>query len=92
MEIPPTMALIAMLTKKATRGGAMGFYTTMRMLGLALGPLFGGFLHDQDALSNFLVGALILVYRPFDTGDHISVSGGQGEVVEVNLRYTGYSE
>lgn len=47
LEIPSTMALMAILTKQETRGAAMGFYTTMRMLGLALGPLGGGLLHDR---------------------------------------------
>ena len=42
----------------------------------------------KDALSNLLAGALILIYRPFRKGDKISVSGGEGEVVEVNFRYT----
>jgi MFS family permease len=62
MEIPPTMALIAMLTRQETRGGAMGFYSTMRMLGLALGPLVGGFLHDHLGFNAaFFAGAGILL-------------------------------
>jgi MFS family permease len=70
MEIPPTMALIAIMTRQATRGGAMGFYTTLRMLGLALGPLFGGFLHDHFgfnaaffACAGILLLATIIVQR-----------------------------
>jgi MFS family permease len=45
LEIPSTMALMALVTQRATRGGAMGFYTTARMAGLASGPLLGGFMH-----------------------------------------------
>jgi MFS family permease len=45
MVLPATMALMAASTEKRTRGGAMGVYTTMRMVGFAAGPLIGGFLH-----------------------------------------------
>jgi MFS family permease len=66
LEIPPTMALMAILTQKSTRGGAMGFYTTMRMLGLALGPLVGGFLHDRFGFNAaFFAGAGILLLALF---------------------------
>jgi MFS family permease len=62
LEIPATMALLALASRKETRGGTMGFYTTMRMVGLGLGPLIGGFLHDRfgnDAA--FLAGSGILL-------------------------------
>ena len=66
LEIPPTMALMAIMTQKATRGGAMGFYTTMRMLGLAMGPLVGGFLHDYFGFeAAFIAGSVILVLAMF---------------------------
>lgn len=61
LEIPPTMALLAIVTHQSTRGGAMGFYTTMRMLGLTIGPLVGGYLHDHYGFNTvFYVGAGIL--------------------------------
>jgi MFS family permease len=44
ITIPASLALMAVITEKETRGGSMGFYSTMRMLGFALGPLIGGFL------------------------------------------------
>jgi len=44
----------------------MGFYTTMRMLGLALGPLIGGFLHDRFGFkAAFFAGSGILVLAMF---------------------------
>jgi MFS family permease len=43
MTITASMALMAAITKKETRGGAMGVYTTLRMAGFAMGPLIGGF-------------------------------------------------
>ena len=42
----------------------------------------------KDLLSNFLSGLLILIYNPFVRGDTINVTGNEGKVVEINLRYT----
>jgi MFS family permease len=62
MEIPAAMALISLVTLQETRGGAMGFFTTMRMLGLAIGPLVGGYLHTRFGFNTgFLVATAILV-------------------------------
>ena len=44
LTIPASMALMTVITKKETRGGSMGFYSTLRMVGFALGPVVGGFL------------------------------------------------
>jgi small conductance mechanosensitive channel len=77
----------ALIVGCVTALGTVGINVTALVAGLGLSGFALGFAL-KDALSNFLAGALILVYRPFGTGDHISVSGGQGEVIEVNLRYT----
>ena len=47
LTIPASLALMATATEKRSRGGSMGIYTTMRMVGFAIGPLLGGFLHVQ---------------------------------------------
>jgi MFS family permease len=47
LTVPPSLALITATTKRGTRGSAMGIFTTMRMLGLTVGPLLGGFLLDN---------------------------------------------
>jgi MFS family permease len=61
LEIPATMALIALATRRETRGGAMGFYTTARMVGLASGPLLGGFMHVHFGFGPaFFAGAAVL--------------------------------
>jgi MFS family permease len=61
LEIPATMALIALATRRETRGGAMGFYTTARMVGLASGPLLGGFMHVHFGFGwTFFTGAVVL--------------------------------
>jgi len=62
MEIPPTLALLELATQKETRGSAMGFFTTFRMAGLAIGPLLGGFLRDSFGFNaTFYAGAAILI-------------------------------
>jgi MFS family permease len=62
LEIPPTLAILTIVTRKESRGGAMGFYTTARMLGLAGGPLIGGVLYDRFGFdSTFYAGAAILL-------------------------------
>jgi small-conductance mechanosensitive channel len=52
------------------------------LTGFALGFAF------RDILSNFLAGFLILLYRPFNRGDRISVTGLEGTVTHIDLRYT----
>lgn len=42
--VPASLALMAMGTEQETRGGSMGIFTTMRMVGFSIGPLLGGFL------------------------------------------------
>lgn len=42
----------------------------------------------KDAISNILGGFLILFYQPFRYNDEVKVSGHQGIVKEINLRYT----
>jgi len=44
LTVPASMALMSVLTRRETRGSAMGVYSTMRMIGFAVGPLIGGFL------------------------------------------------
>lgn len=54
-------------------------------LGLS-GFAFG--LATRDALTNVLSGFLIIIYRPFQRGDRIMVTGIEGTVQSVDLRYT----
>jgi MFS family permease len=66
MEIPPTLALLELSTKKEKRGSAMGFFTTLRMLGMAIGPLLGGILHDFFGFNAaFYAGTAILILALF---------------------------
>ncbi len=67
--------------------GTMGVNMTPIIASLGLGGFALGFAL-RDALSNLLAGVLIIVYQPFKEGDTVSVSGCQGTVTEINLRYT----
>ncbi len=67
--------------------GTIGINVTALVASLGLTGFALGFAL-KDALSNLLSGILIIVYRPFRYGDTISVAGCEGEVVEINLRYT----
>lgn len=67
--------------------GTMGINMTPIIAGLGLGGFALGYAF-RDALSNLLAGIMILIYRPFEEGDHVSVSGCEGMVTEINLRYT----
>jgi len=42
--VPASLALLAGLSSENVRGGSMGLYTSMRQLGLGLGPAVGGWL------------------------------------------------
>jgi len=62
MTIPASMALMAVITQKETRGGSMGIYSTLRMVGFATGPLIGGYLKVHFGFNTaFYAGAGLLI-------------------------------
>ncbi|WP_063833562.1 mechanosensitive ion channel family protein [Skermanella stibiiresistens] len=67
--------------------GTMGMDVGALIAGLGLTGFALGFAL-RDAVSNLLAGVLILGYRPFHRGDHISVAGFEGVVSGIDLRYT----
>ena len=67
--------------------GTTGINVSALVAGLGLTGFALGFAL-KDILSNLLSGALILVYRPFHRGDRIAVAGCEGDVQEIDLRYT----
>lgn len=67
--------------------GTLGVNVSALVAGLGLTGFALGFAL-RDALSNLLAGALIVIYHPFQIGDKISISGSEGLVAEINLRYT----
>jgi small conductance mechanosensitive channel len=67
--------------------GTLGVNITGIVAGLGLTGFALGFAL-KDSISNLLAGVMILLYRPFEVGDRIDVSGLSGIVVHVDLRYT----
>lgn len=67
--------------------GTLGLNVSALLTGLGLSGFAVGFAM-KDALSNLLSGILIILYQPFKTGDRIRITGFEGDVVEINLRYT----
>jgi MFS family permease len=62
LTVPASMALIARGTTRETRGGSMGVYSTLRMSGLAVGPLLGGLLNERLGFdANFVAGAAFVL-------------------------------
>jgi len=64
----------------------VGVLMALAVLGVQIGPLMaalgaGGFIVGfalQETLASFASGLMIMVYRPFDVDDYISVAGSEG--------------
>ena len=67
--------------------GTAGVNVSVLVASLGLGGFAIG-MALKDALGSLVAGILILLYRPFKIGDRIKVSGFEGEVRSINLRYT----
>ena len=71
----------------ATALGTLGIDVSAIVAGLGLTGFALGFAL-KDTISNIISGVMILLYRPFVTGDKIKIAGFEGEVVCIDLRYT----
>jgi len=75
---------------------SFGFITALGTLGVNVSALVAGLgligfavgFALKDTISNLLSGVLILLYRPFEIGNHIKISGYEGIVISIDLRYT----
>lgn len=71
----------------------IGLLIALSQVGIELAPLLTGFgvagviigFALQDTLSNFASGLMILIYRPYDVGDMVKVTGVQGTVKDMSL-------
>ena len=71
----------------------LGILVALSQLGVKVGPMVAGLgvvgfiigFALQDTLGNFAAGVMILLYRPYDVGDLIEVSGGAGKVNHMTL-------
>jgi small conductance mechanosensitive channel len=70
-----------------------GLLVALSQFGISLGPLLAGLgvagfivgFALQDTLANFAAGVMILLYRPYDMGDLVDISGVYGRVHKMNL-------
>lgn len=85
--IGSSVKIVMLIFGGVTALGTVGINITVLVAGLGLTGFALGFAL-KDAISNLLSGALILIYQPFVCGDRIVLSGCEGEVIEINLRYT----
>ncbi|RKZ46489.1 MAG: hypothetical protein DRQ58_08510 [Gammaproteobacteria bacterium] len=71
----------------------IGILVALAHVGVQIGPLLAGLgvvgfivgFALQDTLSNFASGVMILIYKPFDTGDVIEAAGQKGTVSNMTL-------
>ena len=71
----------------------LGILFGVSQLGVEIGPVLAGIgiigfavgFALQDTLSNFAAGTMLLIYRPFDSGDVINAGGVTGTVSELSL-------
>ena len=95
LKLDGRLTLLLALTGKITLI-IFGFVTALGTLGINVSALVAGLgltgfalgFALKDTISNLLSGFLILLYRPFKIGDAIKVSGYEGDVVSIDLRYT----
>lgn len=74
----------------------IGFISALGTLGINVAALVAGLgltgfalsFAFKDVLSNAVAGILILIYQPFKRDDCITISGHEGQVISVDLRYT----
>lgn len=90
----PVALILARLTKiglliigAITSLGTLGIDVSALVAGLGLTGFALGFAM-KDTISNFLAGVLLLIYRPFEAQDRIRISGHEGRVISIDLRYT----
>lgn len=78
-----TLLLFGGVTALGTLGiNVSALVASLGLTGFALGFAL------RDAISNLLAGVLIMVYRPLKTNDQVAVTGFEGTVTKIDLRYT----
>ena len=73
-----------------------GLVTALGTLGVNVSAIVGGLgltgfaigFAMKDILSNVVSGTLLLIFQPFQIKDEITVTGFEGKVVNIELRYT----
>ena len=66
--------------------GKLGFDMSALIAGLGLTGFALG-LALKDTISNLVAGVMIVIYKPFEIGSELEISGSCGTVIDINLRY-----
>ena len=75
--------LMGLISALGTMGVSISaLVTSLGLVGFAMGFAL------KDILSSTLAGILLLIHRPFKVGDIIQVKGVEGQVVEIDLRFS----
>ena len=82
-----TSSITMLIFGLVTALGTLGINVSAIVAGLGLTGFALGFAL-KDTISNLLSGILILLYQPFKIRDRIKVSGYEGMVSSIDLRYT----
>ncbi|UII26959.1 MFS transporter [Fulvivirga maritima] len=62
ITIPASLSIITAVSKKESRGGAMGVYSTSRMIGFAIGPVVGGYLQVHYGFNSAFIAGAVLIF------------------------------
>ena len=69
-----------------------GLVTALGTIGINVSALVAGLgltgFALKDVVSNLIAGSMILLHRPFKVHDIIGVTGNEGKVIDIDLRYT----
>lgn len=82
-----SIRIILIILAFVTILGTLGINVTALVAGLGLSGFAIGFAM-KDTISNLLAGVLLMLYEPFVIGDTIRVSGFEGQVISIDMRYT----
>ena len=82
-----TSSIILIIFGIVTALGTLGINVSALVAGLGMTGFAIGFAL-KDTISNLLSGVLILLYKPFEIGHRIKISGYEGIVMSIDLRYT----
>ena len=77
------LIILGIVTALGTLGiDVSAIVASLGLTGFAIGFAF------KDALSNYLAGIMVILYRPYDIGDNVNIIGCEGKITEIDLRYT----
>ena len=82
-----TSNIVLIIMGIVTALGTLGIDVSAIVASLGLTGFAIGFAF-KDALSNYLAGIMVILYRPYDIGDNVNITGCEGKITEIDLRYT----